>query len=258
MSLDSTIVAPRAHVPATRQVPPAVAARPVRTFAARGPLRLTATTSAVVIGLLVLAGLYATDQIVPATSEHQAELRIWLAARAAGLASLGLLAVQIVIGLVLSHPTNRTTWRLSKAIFPWHEHIWVFVFAFIALHVVSLIADPYAGVGVAGAFIPGMSGYRSAPVALGTLATYAFLLTAITARWTKVLPPGVWLMLHRFAVVVFALSWLHGLLAGTYSASLEFVYVALGLAVMAATAHRYWVVRRAGRPPAPQPEVAVR
>ena len=38
----------------------------------------------------------------------------------------------------------------------------------------SLVADPYAGVGIAGAFIPGMSDYRSAPVALGTLALYAF------------------------------------------------------------------------------------
>ena len=258
MSLDSTFVAPRVHTPVST-TPPAVAAKPVRTSAARGPLRLTATTSAVVIGLMVVAGLYATDQIVPATSEHQAEMRVWLAARAAGLASLGLLAVQILIGLVLSHPTNRTTWRLSKLIFPWHEHLWVFIVAFITLHVASLVADPYAGVGVAGAFIPGMSDYRSAPVALGTLATYAFLVTAVTARWTKLLPPGVWLVLHRFAIVVFAMSWLHGLLAGTDSPSLEFVYVALGLAILAATAHRFWVVRRnVPRPLATQPEVAPR
>lgn len=253
MSLDSIVAAPRVGAPDT--VP--ATSRPARVSAARGPLRLTARTSAVAVGLVVLAGLYATDQIVPASSEHQAELRIWLAARAAGLASLGLLAAQIVIGLVLSHPTNRTTWKLSKRIFPWHEHLWVFVVAFIALHVVSLIVDPYAGVGVAGAFIPGLSGYRSAPVALGTLALYAFLITALTARWTKLLPAGAWLSLHRLALVVFALSWLHGLLAGTDSAALEAVYVVLGLAVLAATGHRYWVVRRqAGRPHASRPEVA--
>jgi hypothetical protein len=254
MSLDSTLVAPRVV-----GRPAAASPEAVPVSRTRGPLRLTATTSAVVIGLVVIAGLYATDQIVPATSEHQAELRIWLAARAAGLASLGLLAVQILIGLLLSHPTNRTTWRLSRLIFPWHEHLWVFIFAFVALHVVSLVADPYAGVGVTGAFIPGMSEYRSAPVALGTIALYAFLLTAVTARWTKLLPPGVWLLLHRFAIVVFAMSWLHGLLAGTDSPSLEFAYVALGLAILAATGHRYWVVRRnAARPLASQPEVAPR
>ena len=54
--------------------------------------------------------------------------------------------------------------------------------AFLGVHIVSLILDPYAGVGIAGAFIPGLSGYRSSPVALGTLALYAFLITAITAR----------------------------------------------------------------------------
>src|SRR5690242_5360736 len=38
-----------------------------------------------VVGLVLFA---TTDQIVPASSAHQAQLRIWLASRAAGLAAL--------------------------------------------------------------------------------------------------------------------------------------------------------------------------
>jgi len=199
---------------------------------------------AAVIGLVVVAS---TDQILPATSAHQAEMRIWLASRAAGFTALGLLTLQIVLGLVLSHPTNKSTWRLSKRLFPWHENAWIFVLAFLAAHIVSLIADPYAGVSPIGAFIPGLSSYRSAPVALGTLGLWALLVTGATARYTKLLPPGAWLSLHRLSLLIFVLAWMHGLLAGTDSAPLLAFYVTTGALVLAAGAYRYWV-SRAARP----------
>ena len=196
------------------------------------------------VGLLILA---ATEQILPATSAHQAELRIWLASRAAGFTALGLLTVQIALGLVLSHPTNKSTWRLSKRLFPWHENAWIFVLAFLAAHIASLIADPYAGVGFAGAFVPGLSGYRSAPVALGSLGLWALLATGLTARYTRLLPAGAWLSLHRISLVVFILAWMHGLTAGSDSTPMLAFYVATGGLVIAAGAYRYWV-SRAARP----------
>jgi predicted ferric reductase len=223
--------------------PPAVAARPRSGPAGRlaaGPFIALAAA----VGLVVVA---ATDQILPATSAHQAEMRIWLASRAAGFTALGLLTVQIALGLVLSHPTNKSTWKLSKRLFPWHENAWIFVLAFLAAHIVSLIADPYAGVGVLGAFIPGLSEYRSAPVALGSLGLWALLATGATARYTRLLPSGTWLSIHRLSIVVFVLAWMHGLLAGTDSIAFLAFYLGTGGIVLAAGAYRYWV-SRAARP----------
>jgi predicted ferric reductase len=213
----------------------------------RGSHGLDAIQTVILAALIALIVIYATDQVAPATSERQAELRIWLAARATGSVALLLLTFQICLGLVLSHPTNKSTWKLSKRIVPWHEHAWVFVIAFLGVHIVSLILDPYAGVGVAGSFIPGLSSYRTSPVALGTLALYAFLLTAITARYTKLLPAGVWLSIHRLSLVVFVLAWLHGILSGTDSEALRGMYIATGLAVVGAGSYRYWASRK-GRP----------
>src|SRR5512142_3306061 len=113
--------------------------------------------AAVLASILGLVLVYATDQILPASTDRQAELRFWLAARATGIVTLLLLTFQVAIGLVLSHPHNKTTWKLSKRIFPWHDHLWVFVTAFLIAHVVSLVADPKAGVSVIGAFVPGLS-----------------------------------------------------------------------------------------------------
>lgn len=211
----------------------------------RPPFRLTLRSAAVLAALLGIVVLVATDQILPPSSDRQAELRFWLAARATGIVAFLLLTMQVVFGLVLSHPHNKTTWKLSKRVFPWHDHLWVFVMAFLAAHIVSLVADPKSGVDLVGAVVPGLSRYRDSAVALGSLATYAFLVTAVTARWTTLLPPGAWLALHRLAIAIFGLAWLHGLLAGTDAAVLQPMYVGAGAAVALAGAYRYWAARRA-------------
>jgi predicted ferric reductase len=192
---------------------------------------------------LGLTAVYATDQILPATSAYQAQMRIWLAARATGLASLILLTGMVVLGIVLSHP-EQGRWKQSKRIYPWHESLWIFVLAFIAVHIVSLVIDPYAGVGIAGSLIPGLSEYRSWPVALGTISLYALLIMGLTARYTRLLPNGAWLKLHRFSVVVLGVAWAHGVLAGTDTDAFAPIYWGIALAVAASAAYRYWIVKR--------------
>jgi hypothetical protein len=82
------------------------------------------------------------------------------------------------------------------------------------------------------------------PVAVGSIALYALLLTGLTARYTKALPTGWWLKLHRLSLAVFLLSWGHGMLAGTDSDSLRWLYIVSGLVVIAAAAYRYWIAKK--------------
>jgi methionine sulfoxide reductase heme-binding subunit len=207
-------------------------------------MRLNGRTVVLLATVLGLIAVVATDQILPADTAWRSQMRVWLVARAAGFTSYGLLTVVVALGLVLSHPVNQSTWRLSKRLFPWHENLFVFTIAFTFVHIVGIILDPYAGVGIDGAFIPGLSTYRSVPVALGTFALYALLLTGLTARYTSLLPRGVWLKLHRFSLVVWALGWVHGILSGTDTEPLSVIYVVSGLAVLGAAAYRYWVGRQ--------------
>ena len=202
------------------------------------------TVLAALAGLLIV---FTTDQVLPATSRHQAELRIWLGSRAAGFVALILLTFEVVLGLVLSHPTNKSTWRLSKRLFPWHEHTWVFTIAFVVVHVVSIAMDRFVNVGWLGAVVPGMSEYRTVPVAIGTIGLYALLITGLTARMTRLLPAGWWLKLHRLSLGVLGLAWVHGMVAGTDTFDAIAVYGGTFVAVAIAAAYRYWIVR-AGRP----------
>jgi predicted ferric reductase len=194
-----------------------------------------------------LAIVFTTDQVLPATSAHQAQLRVWLGSRAAGFVALLLLSFQVIVGLVLSHPTNKSTWKLSKLLFPWHEHAWVFTLAFVVAHVLTIAADRFANVGWLGALVPGLSEYRTVPVALGTLALYALLVTGLTARVTRLLPAGWWLKLHRVSLLVLVLAWAHGMLAGTDTFDAALVYGGSFAGVGLAAAYRYWIVR-SGRP----------
>jgi DMSO/TMAO reductase YedYZ heme-binding membrane subunit len=230
----------------------------LRTGQSAGGGRLTIRAIAVLAALIGLVLVYATDQIVPAGTDRQAQLRLWLAARSAGIVAYLLLTFQVTLGLVLSHPTNKSTWKLSKALFPWHDQLWIFIAAFVGAHVLAIVLDPYAGVGLGGAFIPGLSEYRNVPVAVGTLALYAFLATTLTARYTRLLPRGMWLVLHRLAIVVLGLAWAHGVLAGSDSGALEPLYISTGLVVLLAAVYRYWIVRQRRQAPGTHSEVAPR
>jgi hypothetical protein len=175
-----------------------------------------------------------------AVDEKTADMRLWFGSRAAGIVAYLLVTALAAFGLLLSHPSNKVEWKASKHLFPWHKHLAFFTLAFIAAHVVAIVADPYAGVGYIGWLVPGLSSYRTVPVALGTLGLFALLLTGITARFTGLLGAGRWLAIHRVALVAFMLAWVHGALSGTDTRALLPIYAVSGALVVLLAASRYW------------------
>lgn len=190
--------------------------------------------------LVLLAALAVlTVRAVPATPFYDRYLP-WIIARAGGIASLGLLSLLVALGIILSHPLNRGLWRQTKSILEWHRYLAIFTFSMIAVHVGAIILDRYAQVSLLGAFVPGLSGYRALAVALGTTALYALLLTAITASYAQRLPGRVWIWVHRFSLIAFALAWAHGLFAGSDSLAMHSYYLGVMIVVGLGAATRYW------------------
>ncbi len=206
-------------------------------------MRVSGTVLVSIGAVAALVALGVTDQVLPAADPRTADVRPWVAARALGVTAYLLLAFEVGLGLVLSHPRNTTEWRKTKQVFPWHEMVSVFTFAFLALHVTLLAIDPYAKVGVIGAFVPGFSEFRPVAVGIGSIALYAMLFTAITAKWTRLLPSGWWLKVHRLSAVVFLMAWAHAVLAGTDGGALLPLYLATGLPILAGIGHRWWTAR---------------
>lgn len=210
-------------------------------------MRVSATALVIVGAIVALVALGITDQILPAADARTVQLRPWIAARALGVTAYLLLALEVTLGLLLSHPRMPTSWRKTRQVFPWHEMTTVFLGAFLALHIALLAVDEFAGVGWIGVFVPGTSTYRMPAIAVGSIATYALVITAITAKWTRLLPPGWWLKVHRFTAVAFLLAWMHAVLAGTDGSALTPLYMSSGLLVLALGIHRWWISRADAR-----------
>jgi hypothetical protein len=206
-------------------------------------MRVGIATLVVIGAVAALVALGITDHVLPAADPQTLSVRPWIAARALGVTAYLLLTLEVAAGLLLSHPRNTSEWRKTRQVFPWHEMLTVFTGAFLTLHIVLLAIDPYAGVGIVGAFVPGFSQFRPVPVAIGSVALYALIFTAVTAKWTRVLPGTWWLKVHRFAAVVFLATWVHGVLSGTDSGALMPMYIVTGGLILTGVAHRWWTAK---------------
>ena len=164
----------------------------------------------------------------------------WIIGRGLGLAAYLTLTVLTALGLWLRHPLHvRTRWPSRTAQLWLHATLAATTLALIAGHVVALCLDKYAGVGWRGAVVPGTATYRPTAVAYGTVACYLALLVALSTSLAGRLTGRLWFPIHRAAVVVFALTLMHGLTAGSDAGRLRTLY-----AVSGATVALLWISRR--------------
>ena len=90
----------------------AVPQKPVRqhhreSAAIRGwNVRVSGVTLVILGAIAALVALGVTDHVLPASDDRTAQLRPWLAARAMGVSAYLLLAFEVTLGLILSHPRN--------------------------------------------------------------------------------------------------------------------------------------------------------
>jgi sulfoxide reductase heme-binding subunit YedZ len=164
----------------------------------------------------------------------------WILGRGLGLAAFLAFLLATSVGLWLHHPW-RSRLRWPDQLGQIRLHAWLAAAALMLTvgHVLALALDRYAGVGWAGAFVPGRSGYRPLAVALGTVALYLALLAVATAALAGRLFRRSWLRVHRIAAACFAMAWWHGVWAGSDVLRLRPLYLAAAALVvpLAVTRH---------------------
>ncbi len=191
----------------------------------------------VVLGASVAALAVVLALLVLHVAHQPARQLPWTVARAAGLVAYGLLWILALTGVLRAHPRLKS---LGPYLLPWHQWLGLFTLSFAGVHGVAVIVDPYAGVGLLGALWPGLSHYRTIPVALGTIAFWALLLVGITARFGQRWLDGVWQTIHKGALAAFVLAFFHGVLTGSDTRWLDAWYAATGITLWLAALWRYW------------------
>ncbi len=152
-------------------------------------------------------------------------MTLWYAARAAGLVALALLTVATALGAFASvrQPGDGSSvqrWRFALQYV--HRAAAATGVLLLVVHVTSLVLDARSGVDLRAVVVPFTASYRPVAVALGTLALFVTVATALVgaARGrlaTSVRATRAWRALHLSAYAAWGLAMTHGFTAGTDS-----------------------------------------
>src|SRR6202140_400442 len=138
----------------------------------------------------------------------------WGLARVAGLSSYAALAIALVTGIALR--TAVLDWLGSnRALRSLHEFTTVLWIPLAVLHLLSLLLDTTARVGLLDLVIPFHSSYGTLAIGLGALSVDLLILVTVSAFLKRRMNKSLWQWLHRLAYVAFALIFLHAVLSGT-------------------------------------------
>ena len=138
----------------------------------------------------------------------------WVLARVAGLSSYAALAIALLTGIALR--TAVLDWMGSnRAVRSLHEYTTVLWIPLGVLHVLALLLDSTARVGVLDVVLPFHSTYGTLAIGVGALSLDLLVVVAVTAYMKRRMRKEVWLWIHRLAYVAFALMFLHAVLSGT-------------------------------------------
>jgi len=139
---------------------------------------------------------------------------LWVLARVAGLSSYAALAIALLTGIALR--TAVLDWLGSnRAVRTLHEYTTVLWIPLATLHILALLLDTTARVGVIDVVLPFHSSYGTLGIGLGALSVDVLIAVTVAAYLKRRMRKDVWLWVHRLAYAAFALIFLHAVLTGT-------------------------------------------
>ena len=144
-------------------------------------------------------------------------MTLWYLARAAAAMALVCFTLTTVLGALA--PTVRGA-GMRFGLGYVHRAAALTGLVLIAAHITAVISDSYVDIGPSVVLWPLGSGYRPFAVLVGGLALYAFVFVALVGAARGRLATSAafsrrWRLLHAIAYAGWALSVVHGLLAGT-------------------------------------------
>ena len=139
---------------------------------------------------------------------------LWYASRATGVVALVLLTVVVVLGIMVSR-RGRLPGLPRFATTSLHRSMSLLAVAFIAIHVVTAIADPYVTIGIAAAVIPFASPYKPLWLGLGAISFDMIVALVATSLARARIGRRTWRAVHWLAYACWPVAVLHGIGSST-------------------------------------------
>lgn len=170
---------------------------------------------------------------------------LWYASRATGVVSLLLLTGVTLLG-VLVNRQGRLPGLPRFAVTGLHRNLSLLAVAFVAVHVITAVLDPYVTIGLAAIVIPLASPYQPLSLGVGAVSLDLVLALILTSLARARMNRRLWRGLHWLAYLAWGSAVLHSVSSSTDLRQGVLLYLAIGCAAAVAGAV-IWRIAQAGR-----------
>lgn len=139
---------------------------------------------------------------------------LWFATRGAGVVSLILFSVVACLGL-LAVARSQSAWWPRFLTVELHRTLALLSVAFVAIHVLTAVLDPFTHLGIASVLVPLASAYRPLPVAFGVVSLYLVAAVVGTSLVRDRIGHRAWRAVHWTSYASWPLAVEHTLTAGS-------------------------------------------
>lgn len=139
---------------------------------------------------------------------------IWILARSTGTAALVALTLSVLTGIALR--TGTFAWLShNRGVRVVHGFLTVLWIPLGLSHVVALLFDRYAQIGLLDLVIPFGVSYGRVAIGLGTISAQLIVIVLLSTWLRSRLAVEQWRVFHRLSYVAFAAAFAHGIMSGT-------------------------------------------
>lgn len=192
--------------------------------------------------------------MTPLAAAAAAPNPLWYVTRGTAFASLALLTLSVVGGVL-----NVVRWRGEGwprfVVQQLHRNTALVALAFLSIHIVTAVVDPFAKLKITDAIVPFTSSYRAVWLGLGVVAVELLIAITVTSLVRGRLGFRTWRAIHWLAYLCWPVALVHGLGTGTDARTMWGLFIdvccigAVLLAVLWRVSEgwpRYAAVRTAG------------
>jgi sulfoxide reductase heme-binding subunit YedZ len=135
---------------------------------------------------------------------------LWYASRATGVVALLLLTAVVLLGLLVTRQ-GRLPGLPRFAVTGLHRNISLLAVAFVAVHVLTAVADTYVHIPLTAAVVPLASEYERLWIGLGAVSLDITIALIVTSLLRRHLSRRLWRAVHLLAYASWPVAWLHSI-----------------------------------------------
>jgi methionine sulfoxide reductase heme-binding subunit len=156
---------------------------------------------------------------------------LWYASRATGVVALLLLTAVLLLGLLVTRQ-GRLPGLPRFAVTGLHRNLSLIAVVFVALHVLTAVADGYVNIPLASAIVPLASSYERLWLGLGAVSFDIMIAVIVTSLLRRHLSRRLWRGVHLLAYASWPVAWLHSIFSSTDMRHGELFLLALACALV--------------------------